>query len=103
MRTYGFIFFMTIYMSCFSCSKVVKMVEDPLNHVLNRGLDIVQDLSGVVHDISGVVLELKTAETAVQERVETITDVAKTAVQERVDTIADVAETIADFEKTKME
>ena len=49
-------------MSCFSCSKAMKMVEDPIE----KANSILQDLSGivldvdakVVQDLSGIVLDV---------------------------------------------
>ena len=60
-------------MSCFSCSKVIKMVEDPLKNVLNKTIDVVQDISGAVIEMK---TDIKHVENAIQEKVETIADVA---------------------------
>lgn len=60
-------------MSCFSCSKVIKMVEDPLKNVLDKTIDVVQDISGAVIEMK---TDIKHVENAIQEKVETIADVA---------------------------
>jgi len=69
---------MTIYMSCFSCSKVIKMVEDPIE----KANSILQDLSGIVldvdakihkeviQDLSGIVVQLEVAAATISDIVE---------------------------------
>jgi uncharacterized protein YoxC len=49
------------------------MVEDPLKNVLDKTIDVVQDISGAVIEMK---TDIKHVENAIQEKVETIADVA---------------------------
>jgi len=63
---------MTIYMSCFSCSKATKMVEDPLKSAAADNETVfIQDISGVVLDVND---EIKYGECTVRERSLTMVD-----------------------------
>ena len=63
---------MTIYMSCFSCSKSTKMVEDPLKNAASDNESVfIQDISGVVLDMND---EIKYVECTVRERSLTMVD-----------------------------
>ena len=68
-------------MSCFSCSKSMKMVEDPLKNAANKASEVIQDISGmvveckeVVQDISGIAVEV---DEAVRERSPTLFNVVE--------------------------
>lgn len=60
---------MTIYMSCFGCSKVITMVEDPLKNIAK----VVENTQEIIQDISGVVIQMENkVEEVVQETTEVI-------------------------------
>ena len=59
-------------MSCFSCSKATKMVEDPLKSAAADNETVfIQDISGVVLDVND---EIKYGECTVRERSLTMVD-----------------------------
>jgi len=88
---------MTIYMSCFGCSKGMKMVEDPLEKAFEKAESILQDLSGIVLEVEGKVLEKieDTAATVIQDLsgiVHQVEEEAKAVVRERAATVSAVVE-----------
>lgn len=46
-------------MSCFSCFRVLNIVEHPLRNEVDKAIDVLQDLSGDIMNISSVVLDVE--------------------------------------------